>query len=31
VLVDGEVIVDTPDIEKAQAALHQRSALDAEE
>jgi ABC-type lipoprotein export system ATPase subunit len=31
VLVDGEVIVDTPDIDKAQAALHQRSALDAEE
>jgi ABC-type lipoprotein export system ATPase subunit len=31
VLVDGEVIVDTPDIAKAQAALHQRSALDAEE
>jgi hypothetical protein len=25
------VIVDTPDIDKAQAALHQRSALDAEE
>jgi putative ABC transport system ATP-binding protein len=31
VLVDGEVVVDTPDIERAQAALHQRSALDAEE
>ena len=27
VLVDGEVVVDTPDIERAQAALHQRSAL----
>jgi ABC-type lipoprotein export system ATPase subunit len=31
VLVDGEVVVDTPDIDQAQAALHQRSALDAEE
>jgi putative ABC transport system ATP-binding protein len=31
VLVDGEVVVDTPDIERAQAALHERSALDAEE
>ena len=31
VLVDGEVVVDTPDIERAQAELHQRSALDAEE
>jgi ABC-type lipoprotein export system ATPase subunit len=31
VLVDGEVVVDTPNIEQAQAALHQRSALDAEE
>src|SRR3954451_18266547 len=31
VLVDGDVVVDTPDIERAQAALHQRSALDAEE
>jgi putative ABC transport system ATP-binding protein len=30
VLVDGEVVVDTPDIERAQTALHQRSALDAE-
>jgi ABC-type lipoprotein export system ATPase subunit len=31
VLVDGEVVVDTPDIEQAQAALHKKSALDAEE
>jgi ABC-type lipoprotein export system ATPase subunit len=30
VLVDGEVVVDTPDIERAQAALHRRSALDGE-
>jgi putative ABC transport system ATP-binding protein len=30
VLVDGEVVVDTPDIELAQAALHKRSALDGE-
>jgi hypothetical protein len=30
VLVDGEVVVDTPDIEQAQAALHKRSALDGE-
>jgi len=31
VLVDGEVVVDTPDIAMATEALHKRSALDAEE
>jgi ABC-type lipoprotein export system ATPase subunit len=31
VLVDGEVVVDTPDIDMAADALHKRSALDAEE
>jgi putative ABC transport system ATP-binding protein len=31
VLVDGEVVVDTPDIDLAAEALHKRAALDAEE
>jgi putative ABC transport system ATP-binding protein len=31
VLVDGEVVVDTPDIQMAADALHKKSALDAEE
>ena len=28
VLVDGEVVVDTPDIAKAQEAIHKRVAVD---
>jgi putative ABC transport system ATP-binding protein len=31
VLVDGEVVVDTPNIDQAAEALHKRAALDAEE
>ena len=31
VLVDGEVVVDTPDIDRPPRRLHKRSALDAEE